>query len=59
MKRSHDELRQDSRRSFIKQAAAFGSVAATIGKSPLIAFNYMALQPDGFVRGQEKKRIGK
>src|ERR1700760_4403004 len=56
MKKSYNALRQDSRRNFIKQAAAFTSAAAAIGISPLLAFNGAEKQPDGFVSGTEKKQ---
>jgi NAD(P)-dependent dehydrogenase (short-subunit alcohol dehydrogenase family) len=56
MKRSHHELRQDSRRNFIKQTASITSVAATMGISPLMAFINTEPQTDEFVRGKEKKK---
>jgi NAD(P)-dependent dehydrogenase (short-subunit alcohol dehydrogenase family) len=56
MKKSYQELGQESRRNFIKQAAAFTSVAAAIGISPLVASNGGAPQTDGFVHWNEKKK---
>ena len=56
MKKKNIELPQNSRRNFMKQAAAFTSVPAAIGITPLMAFNGTAPRNDEFVRAQEKKK---
>jgi NAD(P)-dependent dehydrogenase (short-subunit alcohol dehydrogenase family) len=54
MKKSSHEPSQNSRRNFMKKAAAFTSVAAAIGVSPLMAFNSTIPQTDEFVQRNEK-----
>jgi NAD(P)-dependent dehydrogenase (short-subunit alcohol dehydrogenase family) len=56
MKISPDEFRQESRRSFIKQAAVITSVAAAAAMSPLMAFNSPAPETAEDIDGKQKVR---
>ncbi|HET7002725.1 MAG TPA: SDR family NAD(P)-dependent oxidoreductase [Puia sp.] len=55
MKKSNDEWQQNSRRNFMKQAAAFTSVAAVVGLSPLMAFSSTTGQTEESVQSKKKK----